>query len=66
MKEDLFFRISYLMATGYVTFDFLRILRRIYMDYYKNLKNENKRLAQENSELKDKIIQLMKEKMSAK
>lgn len=62
MKEDLFFRISYIMATGYVTFDFLRILRRIYMDYYKNLKNENQRLAQENSELKDKIIMLMEER----
>ena len=31
---------------------------------YENLKQENKRLTQENSGLKDKIIQLMEEKMS--
>ena len=33
---------------------------------YETLKQENKRLTQENSGLKDKIIQLMEEKMSAK
>lgn len=31
---------------------------------YETLKQENKRLTQENSSLKDKIIQLMEEKMS--
>ena len=31
---------------------------------YETLKQENKRLTQENSGLKDKIIQLMEEKMS--
>ena len=33
---------------------------------YETLKQENKRLTQENSGLKDKIIQLMEEKMRAK
>lgn len=33
---------------------------------YQELKEENKRLTQENSSLKDKIIQLMEEKISVK
>ena len=33
---------------------------------YQELKEENKRLVQENSQLKDKIIMLMEEKMRAK
>ena len=35
-------------------------------DDYETLKKENQRLTQENSGLKDKIIQLMEEKMSVK
>lgn len=58
------YTISTCILSAYVITDVIKKIRRTYMNDYNKLKDENKRLEQENLELKKRIIQLMVEKMS--
>lgn len=57
------YTISTCILSAYVITDIIKKIRRTYMNDYNKLKDENKRLEQENLELKKRIIQLMVEKI---
>lgn len=57
------YTISTCILSAYVITDIIKKIRRTYMNDYNKLKDENQRLEKENSGLKDKIIQLMEEKI---
>lgn len=57
------YTISTCILSAYVITDVIKKIRHTYMNDYNKLKDENKRLEQENLELKKRIIQLMVEKI---
>ena len=57
------YNISVCILSAYVITDIIKKIRRMYMNDYNKLKDENKRLEQENFELKKKITQMIVEKI---
>ena len=51
--------ISTSILSAYVITDIIKKIRRMYMNDYNKLKDENQRLEKENFELKKQIIQMM-------
>ena len=60
------YTISTCILSAYVITDIIKKIRRMYMNDYNKLKDENQRLEKENFELKKQIMQMMVEKMMAK
>lgn len=53
------YTISTCILSAYVITDIIKKIRRMYMNDYNKLKDENQRLEKENIELKKQIIQMM-------
>jgi len=53
------YTISTCILSAYVITDIIKKIRRMYMNDYNKLKDENQRLEKENFELKKQIIQMM-------
>ena len=53
------YTISVCILSAYVITDIIKKIRRMYMNDYNKLKDENQRLEKENIELKKQIIQMM-------
>ena len=57
------YTISVCILSVYVITDIIKKIRRMYMNDYNKLKDENQRLEKENIELKKQIIQLIVERI---
>lgn len=57
------YTISVCILSAYVITDIIKKIRRMYMNDYNKLKDENQRLEKENIELKKQIIQLIVERI---
>lgn len=57
------YTISTCILSAYVITDIIKKIRRMYMNDYNKLKDENQRLEKENIELKKQIIQMMVERI---
>lgn len=53
------YTISTCILSAYVITDIIKKIRRMYMNDYNKLKDENQRLEKENFELKKQIMQMM-------
>ncbi|ATA81073.1 hypothetical protein CGC53_01235 [Capnocytophaga leadbetteri] len=53
------YTISTCILSAYVITDIIKKIRRMYMNDYNKLKDENQRLEKENLELKKQIVQMM-------
>lgn len=53
------YTISTCILSAYVITDIIKKIRRMYMNDYNKLKDENQRLEKENFELKKQIVQMM-------
>lgn len=57
------YTISTCILSAYVITDVIKKIRRMYMNDYNKLKDENQRLEKENFELKKQIVQMMVERI---
>ena len=57
------YTISTCILSAYVITDIIKKIRRMYMNNYNKLKDENQRLEKENFELKKQIMQMMVERI---
>ena len=57
------YTISTCILSAYVITDIIKKIRRMYMNDYNKLKDENQRLEKENFELKKQIIQMMEDRI---
>ena len=57
------YTISTCILSAYVITDVIKKIRRMYMNDYNKLKDENQRLEKENFELKKQIMQMMVERI---
>ena len=57
------YTISTCILSAYVITDIIKKIRRMYMNDYNKLKDENQRLEKENIELKKQIMQMMVERI---
>lgn len=57
------YTISTCILSAYVITDVIKKIRRMYMNDYNKLKDENQRLEKENLELKKQIVQMMVERI---
>ncbi len=57
------YTISTCILSAYVITDIIKKIRRMYMNDYNKLKDENQRLEKENFELKKQIVQMMVERI---
>lgn len=57
------YTISVCILSAYVITDIIKKIRRMYMNDYNKLKDENQRLEKENFELKKQIMQMMVERI---
>lgn len=57
------YTISTCILSVYVITDIIKKIRRMYMNDYNKLKDENQRLEKENLELKKQIVQMMVERI---
>lgn len=57
------YTISTCILSAYVITDIIKKIRRMYMNDYNKLKDENQRLEKENFELKKQIMQMMVERI---
>ena len=60
------YTISTCILSAYVITDIIKKIRRMYMNDYNKLKDENQRLEKENIELKKQIMQMMVERIKKK
>ena len=60
------YTISTCILSAYVITDVIKKIRRMYMNDYNKLKDENQRLEKENLELKKQIVQMMVERIKKK
>ena len=60
------YTISTCILSAYVITDVIKKIRRMYMNDYNKLKDENQRLEKENFELKKQIVQMMVERIKKK
>lgn len=60
------YTISTCILSAYVITDIIKKIRRMYMNDYNKLKDENQRLEKENFELKKQIMQMMVERIKKK